>query len=122
MKSKAFRMDGFFLEMRILMLSIQPKNLIWVKRTRMDIMQNSVTFFQLWSLIKPIKIPIKKGMPFLIPKVAPVAAKASGAGPGEPSNKAVMVIREIKASNIFYLLVLFCGLHCNRLINRKSAT
>ena len=28
---------------------------IWVKRTRMDIMQNSVTFFQLWSLITPIK-------------------------------------------------------------------
>ena len=32
---------------------------IWVKRTRMDIIQKSVTFFQLWSLNTPIE---KKGL------------------------------------------------------------
>jgi len=42
----------------------------------------------------PNRMPNKKGTPFLTPYVAPVAANAKGAGPGDPNNNAVAVIND----------------------------
>jgi hypothetical protein len=42
---------------------------------------------------KPATIPSKKGIVLEVPKIALLAARASGAGPGEPNNRAVAPIR-----------------------------
>ena len=44
-------------------------------------------------------MPSRNGIPFLTPYVAPVAAKARVAGPGEPSNKLVAINNETIDSN-----------------------
>ncbi len=51
------------------------------------------------ATLRPNKIPTKNGIPFLTPNVAPVAAKAKGAGPGEPNKRAVVVIKTINDSS-----------------------
>lgn len=51
------------------------------------------------TTLRPIKIPAKKGVPFFIPNAAPVAARANGAGPGEPSKIAAVLISTINESS-----------------------
>ncbi len=47
----------------------------------------------------PNRIPIRKLKLFLKPYVAPVAAKATGTGPGEPSSKNAVMAKVMLASS-----------------------
>ncbi len=51
------------------------------------------------AIASPRIIPVRKGNLFFMPNEAPLAARAIGAGPGEPSSSAVVEINAIVASN-----------------------